>query len=63
MVRQCTQLVNALRSKLAEFGVYIVKGLARAISFSQGVLAGAELGLPEIAQDVADTRNSINKPR
>ena len=53
MVRQRTQLVNALRSMLAEFGVYIAKGLARAISFAQGVLAGAELELPEIAQDVA----------
>ena len=53
MVRQRTQLVNALRSMLAEFGVYIARGLARAISFAQGVLAGAELELPEIAQDVA----------
>ncbi len=52
MVRQRTQLVNALRSMLAEFGVYIAKGLARAISFSQGVLAGTKLELPEIAQDV-----------
>ncbi|PCJ04215.1 MAG: IS110 family transposase [Rhodobacteraceae bacterium] len=52
MVRQRTQLVNALRSMLAEFGVYIAKGLACAISFAQGVLAGAELELPEIAQDV-----------
>ncbi len=53
MVRQRTQLVNALRSMLAEFGVYIAKGLARAINFAQGVLAGAELELPEVAQDVA----------
>ena len=52
MVRQRTQLVNALCSMLAEFGVYIAKSLASAISFSQGVLAGAELELPEIAQDV-----------
>jgi len=52
MVRQRTQLVNALRSMLAEFGVYVARGLARAISFAQGVLAGAELELPEIAQDV-----------
>ena len=52
MVRQRTQLVNALRSMLAEFGVYIAKGLVRAISFSQGVLAGSRLELPEIAQDV-----------
>ncbi len=52
MVRQRTQLVNALRSMLAEFGLYVAKGLARAISFAQGVLSGAELVLPEIAQDV-----------
>jgi len=52
IVRQRTQLVNALRSMLAEFGVYIAKGLARIISFSQGVLAGTKLALPEIAQDV-----------
>jgi len=55
MVRQRTQLVNALRSMLAEFGVYVAKGLARAISFAQGVLAGAKLELPEIAQDVVHT--------
>lgn len=53
MVRQRTQLVNALRSMLAEFGVYIAKGLSHAISFAQGMLAGAELELPENAQDVA----------
>ena len=52
MVRQRTQLVNALRSMLAEFGVYVARGLARAISFAQDMLAGAELELPEIAQDV-----------
>jgi transposase len=52
MVRQRTPLVNALRSMLAEFGVYIAKELVRAISFSQGVLAGSRLELPEIAQDV-----------
>ena len=52
MVRQRTQLVNALRSMLAEFGVYIAKGLARIISFSQSVLVGTKLELPEIAQDV-----------
>ncbi|MCF6433439.1 MULTISPECIES: IS110 family transposase [unclassified Leisingera] len=52
MVRQRTQLVNALRSMLAEFGVYIARGLTRLLSFAQGVLARAEPGLPEIAQDV-----------
>ncbi len=52
MVRQRTQLINALRSLLAEFGVYIARGLARVISFAQGVVEGIELDLPTIAQDV-----------
>ncbi|PCJ04343.1 MAG: hypothetical protein COB16_18870 [Rhodobacteraceae bacterium] len=52
MVRQRTQLVNALRSMLAEFGVPVAKDLARAIRFAQGVLAGEEFELPKIAQDV-----------
>ena len=52
IVRQRTQLINALRSLLAEFGVYIARGLARVISFAQGVIEGVELELPTIAQDV-----------
>lgn len=52
MVRQLTQLINALRSLLAEFGVYIARGLARVISFAQGVVDGVELDLPTVAQDV-----------
>lgn len=52
IVRQRTQLVNALRSLLAEFGVYIARGLARVISFAHGVVEGVELELPTIAQDV-----------
>ncbi|WP_152986564.1 IS110 family transposase, partial [Pseudovibrio sp. POLY-S9] len=52
VVRQRTQLINALRAMLAEFGVYIAKGPASAIGFSQGVLAGNKLDLPEIVQDV-----------
>jgi hypothetical protein len=42
---------------LAEFGVYIAKGLVRAISFSQGVLAGW-LTLPTI-----DLESSFNGNR
>ena len=52
IVRQRTQLINALRSLLAEFGVSIARGLARVISFAQGVVEGVELELPTIAQDV-----------
>lgn len=52
IVRQRTQLINTLRSLLAEFGVHIARGLARVISFAQGVVEGVELELPTIAQDV-----------
>ena len=52
IVRQRAQLINALRSLLAEFGVYIARGLSRAISFAQGVVEGVELALPCVAQDV-----------
>jgi transposase len=52
IVPQRTQLINALRSLLAEFGVSIARGLARVISFAQGVVDGVELELPTIAQDV-----------
>ena len=52
MVRQRTQLINALRSLLAEFGIYIARGLARVVSFAQGVVEGVELDLPTVAQDV-----------
>ncbi len=52
MVRQRTQLVNALRGMLAEFGVYIAKGFANALGFSRGVLTGNKLEIPEIAKDV-----------
>ena len=52
IVRQRTQLINALRSLLAEFGVSIARGLARVISFAQGVVEGVELELPTIAQDL-----------
>ena len=40
MVRQRTQLINALRSLLAEFGIYIARGFARVVSFAQGVVEG-----------------------
>ena len=52
IVRQRTQLINALRSLLAEFGVCIARGLARVNSFAEGVVEGTDLGLPSVAQDV-----------
>ena len=52
LVRQRTQLINGLRGMVAEFGVYIAKGLARVTGFAEDVLAGEVLDLPEIANEV-----------
>ena len=52
LVRQRTQLINGLRGMVAEFGVYIAKGLARVIGFAEDILAGEVLDLPEIANEV-----------
>lgn len=37
---------------VAEFGVYIAKGLARVIGFAEGIFAGELLDLPEVANEV-----------
>lgn len=50
--RQRTQLINGLRGMVAEFGVYIAKGLARVIGFAEDILMGEVLDLPEIANEV-----------
>ncbi|MFT6299681.1 MAG: transposase [Yoonia sp.] len=52
LVRQRTQLINGLRGMVAEFGIYIAKGLARVIGFAEDILAGEVLDLPEIANEV-----------
>lgn len=52
IVRQRTQLVNMLRSLLAEFGIVIAQGIGRAISFAKGVVDGDHPDLPEVAQDI-----------
>ena len=52
LVRQRTQLINGLRGMVAEFGVYIARGLARVIGFAEDILAGEVLDLPDIANDV-----------
>jgi len=52
LVRQRTQLINGLRGMVAEFGVYIAKGLARIIDFAENILAGEVLDLPDIANEV-----------
>ncbi len=52
LVRQRTQLINGLRGMVAEFGVYIARGLARVIGFAEDILLGEVLDLPEIANEV-----------
>jgi transposase len=52
LVRQRTQLINGLRGMVAEFGVYIARGLARVIGFAEDILMGEVLDLPEIANEV-----------
>ena len=52
LVRQRTQLINALRGMVAEFGVYIARGLARVIGFAENILTGEVLEPPEIANEV-----------
>ena len=52
IVRQRTQLINMLRSILAEFGIVIAQGIGRAISFAKDVVDGDRPDLPEVAQDV-----------
>jgi len=52
LVRRRPQLINGLRGMVAEFGVYIAKGLARIIGFAEDILAVEVLGLPDIANEV-----------
>ena len=52
LVHQRTQLINGLRGMVAEFGVYIARGLARVIGFAEDILMGEVLDLPEIANEV-----------
>lgn len=58
IVRQRTQLVNMLRSLLAEFGIVIAQGIGRAISFAKGVIDGDHPDLPEVAQDIITNLSS-----
>ncbi|MFY0309956.1 IS110 family transposase [Leisingera sp. D0M16] len=52
LVRQRTQLINGLRGLVAEFGIYISRGLARVIGFADDVTLGEFLDLPDIANEV-----------
>ena len=51
-MRQRTQLINGLRGLVAEFGVYIPRGLARVIGFAEDITLGEVLNLPDIANEV-----------
>ena len=52
LVRQRTQLINGLRGLVAEFSVYIPRGLARVIGFAEDITLGEVLNLPDIANEV-----------
>ncbi len=52
LVRQRTQLINNLRALVAEFGVFIPRGLARVIGFAEDITLGEVLDLPDIANEV-----------
>lgn len=52
LVRQRAQLINNLRGLIAEFGIFIPRGLARVIAFAEGITLGEVLNLPDIANDV-----------
>lgn len=63
LVRQRTQLINGLRGLVAEFGIYIPRGLARVIGFADGITLGEVLDLPDIANEVIRTRRVRLKPQ
>lgn len=52
VVRQRTQIVNMLRSVLAEFGLVVRQGAGHAVAFAKRCLEGAAQDLPEVARDV-----------
>ena len=52
LLRQRTQLINNLRGLVAEFGIFIPKGLARVIGFADDITLGEVLDLPDIANEV-----------
>ncbi len=51
IVRQRTQIINAIRSLLAEFGVTIRQGVPQIMSFAKSV-TGDDANLPDLAQEV-----------
>ena len=55
LVRQRTQLVNMIRSQLAEFGIVLAKGIQHALKLVEQLLDGKALGIPELAAEVVIT--------
>ena len=45
-------MINGLRGLVAEFGIYIPRGLARVIGFAEDTTLGEVLDLPDIANEV-----------
>jgi transposase len=52
VVRQRTQIVNMLRSLLAEFGIIVRQGITAIMAFSKRVASGNVIELPNIAQEI-----------
>ncbi len=55
LVRQRTQLVNMIRSQLAEFGIVLAKGIQHALKLVEQLLDGKVLDIPELAAKVVIT--------
>src|SRR4051794_41772708 len=57
LVRQRTQVINALRGHLAEFGIVVAKGPAHVPQLVQ-VVENSDEPLPEIADQASKTRTT-----
>ncbi len=55
LIRQRTQLVNMVRSQLAEFGIVLAKGIQHALKLVEQLLDGKALDIPELAARVVIT--------
>ena len=52
LIRQRTQLVNMIRSQLAEFGIVLAKGIQHALKLVEQLLDGKALGIPVLAAKI-----------
>jgi transposase len=52
LIRQRTQLVNMMRSQLAEFGIVLAKGIQHVLRLVERLLDGEALELPELAAKI-----------